>query len=301
MRAESDAKQSIKNFLGKAARELAGAADFVKDPVRHVSEEKQKKQLEKNLAKYKAVMQRHDTGPSVNILEGQGPLGTDTVVIDHGSAHHAEAAQVGGDGRPFYDVAGKPLGIINTRGNVEAFLAEMARDHVRLVNSEMFAELGHVQHYLDDDVDAGVNIGAVASVYRPIADEDRYEVINPIVAAVTLIGPQLASLGATGLMEASAAPDAIADMHRNVTDLIGAVVDQGANAKGMVGSKSGGGIDIGEPIYIIEFSVTGFAPKPKGVRSVDTRFPCKPDRSGRYGVRVEDISAQLLSLLDQLG
>ena len=89
-------------------------------------------------------------------------------------------------------------------------------------------------------------------------------------------------------------------MHRNVTDVIGTLVDQGKGTKKMVES-TGGGLDIGEPIYIIEFSVTGFAPRPKRVRSVSATFPCKPDRKGQYGVRIKDISAELTGLLDQLG
>lgn len=301
MRSENDdAKHAIKNFLSKAAKEIASAADFVMDPVKHVSEEKQKKQLEKNLAKYEAVMQRQSSGPSVNVLEGHGPVGSDTIVIDRGTAHHAEASQVDGDGHQFYDVAGKPLGIINTRGRIESFVKEMAADGVRLVNSEKFAELGHEVHYLSADVDAGVNIGAVVSVYRPLADEDRYEVINPIVAAVSLLGPQLASLGAAGLAEVGSTPNSASESVRNVGDVVNTVIDQGEGAKKMVGSGSGG-LDIGEPIYIIEFSVPGFAPKPENVRSVSASFACKPDRQGRYGVLVKDISAELLGLLDQLG
>jgi hypothetical protein len=291
----SNADKIAKFFKG-VVREVANGADLVMDPVGHYERGKEEKRLRLNRDKLAAVMERQQGNAQVHILQGQGPLGTDTVVEDRGSEFRAEAAQKGDDGTAFWDVAGKPLALINTRSNIESFLAGHAQ--TRLVNTEVFAELGHEIHYLSD-VDAGVNIGVAVSVFRPLSEKDRYKVINPVVAAVTLLGPQLAGLGAGAIGAVAEAPSALAGAARDAHGMVETVLGEGKDAKNMVSPGESKPLDIGEPIFIISFSTTGFAPADDSVRTERASFPCQ--KLGKYfGVRVGDISGHLLGLISSL-
>lgn len=286
---------AVASFFRKIVKEVRSGADAVLDPVGHHERGKERKRLKANREKLAAVMERRKTGPAVHVLEGQGPLGSDTVIVDKGSEYRAEGVQVGDDNTPFWDVVGNDLALINTREHIESFFTTHAQ--TRLVNSNLFAELGHPEHYLSVDA-PGIKIGASVSIFRPMSEKDRYEVINPIVAAVKLIGPQLGSVAAAGVSELAKAPSELAEGARQLHDMTATVVDQAEHAEKLVHHPDKA-VDIGEPIFIIAFSETGFAPGGKRVRTLRASFDCTKV-GGQWGVRIGDISGELLGLVDQL-
>lgn len=296
----SDKSDKVAHAIGHAfrgiARKVASGADLVMDPLGHYERDKEEKRLKANRKKLAAVMERRESGPQVHVLKGHGPLGTDTIVVDKGTEYRADSATVDDDGTVSWDIAGRPPAIINTRAHIEQFLDTHADAY--LFNSRVYAELGHQQHYLGPDT-PGVKIGAAISVFRPLSEKDRYEVINPIVAAVTLLGPQLAGIAGEGVVSIAPSPGGLAEAVGTVTGMVTGLVGGAQGAKNVVDGGHGGAkpLDIGEPIFIVGFSETGFAPANDKL-SEPTRLTFECTKIGeRFGVRIGDVADQILAAL----
>lgn len=247
---------------------------------------------------------RPKAGPSVHILKGQGPLGTDTTVVDKGNEYRPEAALIGDDGFPFMDVRGGGLALINTRDTIAAYLD--ANAEMRLINPNQFAELNDVQHYLREENtgDGKTRIGVVVSAFTALSDRDRYEVINPVTAAVKLMAPAIAHIGAAGLGVGLGAvlpkPNEIAEGVNKGFELGKAVFENADEARELVGGEERPRKSKGTKIYIIQFSETKEAPEPARTKSKKTSFSCDVKTSRGAAIRLGDVKADLLQLMDSL-
>lgn len=121
----------------------------------------------------------------MHVLEGQSPLGTDTVIVDKGQefgAIIAGSATVDGRKVSFYYVAGSPVAFINTEPAILDWLGEHEGEY--MVNSNVFAEYGSSLHVLtqfgvSDEFTEFMNslpptrIGVVVSDFTPIDPTKR--------------------------------------------------------------------------------------------------------------------------------
>lgn len=322
-------KKDIKDKLADAFRtKVRSVAGGVSDLVRATATDPfdvshgldvvhEKDRIRKNLAK--AVVYRKATGagrtPQVHVLEGHGPLGTDTVVVDKGQefgAIVAGSATVDGRRVGFYDVAGSPVAFVNTESAIMDWLGEHGDEY--MVNSDVFAEFGSSTHVLSQfgvsdeftefmDSLPATSIGVVVSDFTPIDPTKRYEVINPIVAAVTLLGARAAALAGTAVTATVHAPSELAEGVRSTGENVKVLVEQGEGARELVG-ESGDGLSVGERLFLVEFHPTGMAPKPHGVPSASATIPCDTtvvvNRTGCMAVRLDKVAQRVRTLISGL-
>jgi hypothetical protein len=318
----ADAFRKNLRSAGHALSDLAQAT--AKDPfdLRHglakLDKQRQEEELRKKLAQ--AVTYRKATAkgktPQVHVLEGQGLLGTDTVVVDKGQEYgEIVAGQATVDGRKvkYYDVSGSPVALINTGSAILDWLDDHGEEF--LLNSDVFAEYGSSLHVMtqmsiseefDDFMNSlpPISIGVVVSDFSPLDRNERYEVINPIVAAVSLLGSRAASLGGSGVTAAMPAPTELAEHARTAGELAKTAVEQIDSVRELVGGSEDGTLSVGERLYLVELHQTGKAPEPHGVPSKSVALPCDEalviDGTVTRGVRLSTVADTIKGLIASL-
>lgn len=238
------------------------------------------------------------SGPSVHRLKGH--LNTTTTVVDHGTDYKPVAADVGDLG-PYYDVADNGIAMLNDSiARIEEFFDEQA--DTLLVNSEHFAELGDQSHYYSVQADATPRIGVVVAKLSTIKEKHRYEVINPLVSGLTIVGKQLTSLAGTGMLAAAPAPDGIAGGVRELQDIVDVLADAREKTEKM---REGAGPKSDGAIYAVTFHATGFGVEPDAAVEFERlTFRCKRIKPNGdavvYGLRFKDLKSDIVGALRAL-
>jgi hypothetical protein len=240
------------------------------------------------------------------IEKGAGPLKRTVVAEPQGTQWYPHRALPGLDGE-YHDVSEHQLAIINTFDNVMHCLDEHAGTW--LVNSDLGAELGSISAVLpspEEEPDAyalaypkaylskfPVRIGLLICKVQFQDPAKMWKIIDPLTAAVTLLGPRLgevavAGTGALGHQVAGAAP-AVVDQIKATTETSSTVKERIEQATELVrGDRENGAIDVGEDVFAVQFSATGFV-EPSTPHRVNVSFDC--NRMFHIGDGPDDVVA----------
>lgn len=326
------AADEVLRLFSKAAKQakefgMEAIGTFVPPLGRYMREQVVATALQNSLHRQGFVAKNVPASETQYLSTGKGPLKRTVVAQPQADQWDRRLPSSGLDGTIDYlDVKEKELAIINTYDGVVGCLEQEARTWI--VNSDLGAEKGSLSAVLPSPKDQpdpyvlihpeayvdmsklNINIGLRISRFEFQDPAAMWEVIDPLIQNVKLLGPRLgdifaAGAGSLGHRLLGEAPKVVEGVKSTVEN-IGIVKERAEKASELIrGEKSKGRVDIGEKVFIVQFFAIGFGGGPSGHHAVSTHSKCThllrvtADKMAA-GKLLQDMRATIMTALDEV-